>query len=150
MDPFKIVFADDDEDDHLLFQKALDDIAIPTQIVAIKNGEKLMKHLLKNLLNLPDVIFLDLNMPRKTGTECLTEIKKNKKLRHIPIIIYSTGYHTDILDLLYKYGAVYCIRKSGKSKEIKKNITLALQLIIESKGLQPAREKFTLGFKDDK
>ncbi len=143
--PLKIVFADDDKDDHFIFAKALEDISIRTSLICINNGEKLMQYLSEQMHQLPDVIFLDLNMPRKNGSECLTEIKNNKNFKHIPFIIYSTSFHTDILDLLYKYGAFYCIRKSTNSVETKRMLKIALNAISEKKHLQPAREDFALG-----
>ncbi|HEY0031087.1 MAG TPA: response regulator, partial [Bacteroidia bacterium] len=103
--PINIVLADDDKDDHFLFAKALQEMPVSTCLTPISDGEKLMRYLSENLKQLPDVIFLDLNMPRKNGSECLTEIKLNRRLQHLPIIIYSTSFHKDILDLLYKYGA---------------------------------------------
>lgn len=144
--PLKIILVDDDDDDHFIFFKTLDEIAIPTELTCFVSGDSVLQFLSKNLLNLPDVIFLDLNMPRKSGSECLNEIKQNKKLNHIPVIVYSTAYHKDIVDCLYKSGAFFCMQKSAENKSTKKAITLALQSILENQTNQPSREKFTLGF----
>jgi CheY-like chemotaxis protein len=144
--PLKIIFVDDDEDDHFFFEKALDEIAIPTHLTCFINGEDLMQFLSKNTLNLPDIIFLDMNMPRKNGLDCLIEIKQNKKLRHIPVIIYSTAYHKDILDCLYENDAFHCIRKSSDSKQTKKALTAVLESILKKQNQHPSREEFALGF----
>jgi CheY-like chemotaxis protein len=143
--PLRIVLVDDDEDDHFIFAKTLNEIQIPTILTSITESENLMDYLL-NLYDLPDVIFLDLNMPRKNGCECLTEIKQHAKLKHIPIIIYSTSYHKDILDILYAKGAIYSIRKSPSGKQTRESIEIALDFIIKNNILQPDRKKFTLGF----
>ena len=70
-----ILLADDDTDDCIFFKKALDELTLPTNLVAVHDGEQLM-HLLTNDTNpLPHILYLDLNMPRKNGFECLSEIK---------------------------------------------------------------------------
>ncbi|MBA2611170.1 MAG: response regulator, partial [Bacteroidetes bacterium] len=94
--PFNILLADDDTDDCFLFEKALKEIPIATHLTTVSNGEVLMDYLLKNPMNLPDVLFLDLSMPRKTGYECLIEIKENKKLEAIPIIVFTTSIPSNI------------------------------------------------------
>lgn len=142
--PLKIVLVDDDKDDHLIFSKALEDTSFATDLILLSNGEKLMEYLSKNIKALPDAIFLDLNMPRKNGSECLVEIKQNKNLNAIPIIIYSTGFHADILDLLYKYGAYYCIRKSSNKLHTNKVLKIVLKTISERSGIRPSREKFEI------
>jgi CheY-like chemotaxis protein len=144
----KIILVDDDKDDHFIFEKTLKELPIPSDVVCINDGEKLMEHLSENINQLPDAIFLDLNMPRKNGSECLTEIKLNKKLKNIPVIIYSTSFHNDILDLLHKHGAYYCIRKSTDPVSTKKNLMMALKSIIDRKEHQPSREKFAPGVID--
>ena len=70
-----ILLADDDQDDRILFQDALSEIQIPSSLSFATNGEELIKLLKKNASNLPDILFLDLNMPLKTGSECLTDIR---------------------------------------------------------------------------
>src|SRR4051812_32115664 len=107
-----ILLADDDKDDRFFFGKALQAIPILTDLVTVEDGKKLMEHLLKNPKRLPDVLFLDLNMPRKNGSECLAEIKDSPKIKQLPVIIYSTSLHEDVADLLYEKGAHYYIRKT--------------------------------------
>jgi CheY-like chemotaxis protein len=143
-----IVLVDDDEDDHFIFSTILDEIKIPTQLTSITESEEIVDHLL-SLPHLPDIIFLDFNMPRKNGYDCLIEIKACEDLKRIPVIIYSTSYKKDILDMLYDQGAVFSIRKSSSSNETKKCIETALELAIEKEMvLQPARKEFTLGFRE--
>jgi DNA-binding NtrC family response regulator len=144
--PLKIVLVDDDRDDHLIFAKALKEVAVETELTCLTNGEKLMGYLSKHIHDLPDAIFLDLNMPRKNGSECLVEIKRNKNLKNIPVVIYSTDFHTDILDILYKYGAYYCIRKSANKSQALDSVRRVLKSLAEHAGAQPPREKFAIGF----
>jgi len=65
--PFDIMLADDDADERFLFEKALKEIPIATRVTPVSNGQELMDYFFKNSMNPPDVLFLDLSMPRKTG-----------------------------------------------------------------------------------
>ena len=84
-----IFLAEDDEDDALFFKEVLSELLSNADLTIFTNGEKLMNQLYMNEL-LPDIIFLDLNMPRKNGFECLKEIKSNSSLKAIKTIILST------------------------------------------------------------
>jgi len=138
-----LLLADDDKDDRFFFNKVLKELPIPTQLTTVEDGEKLMQYLSKNHQHLPHILFLDLNMPRKNGSECLTEIKKDPKLKDLPVIIYSTALHEDLADLLYEKGAHYYIRKTDIT-ELKKVIPQALRLMLETKFERPKRDKFIL------
>jgi CheY-like chemotaxis protein len=138
-----ILLADDDNDDRFFFEKVLKQIPIPAQLTSIEDGEKLMELLIANYKKLPDVLFLDLNMPRKNGSECLMEIKQSKKLKDLPVIIYSTSLSDDIADHLYNNGAHYYIRKAD-IMELKKVLHYILRLLWERRFTRPAREKFVL------
>jgi CheY-like chemotaxis protein len=138
--PLHILLADDDKDDRWFFAKALDDLPFPTALKTVENGELLITHLLETVDKLPDVLFLDLNMPKKNGAECLFAIRANESLRNIPVIIYSTSLHNDIADILYKNGAYYFIRKT-EFQELKKILMKVLPAISEKK-MRPERGKF--------
>jgi response regulator RpfG family c-di-GMP phosphodiesterase len=141
--PIKILYLDDDDDDHFIFSRVLSDIDASIQLVSLRESEKLMDYLLKNLDDLPHYIFLDLNMPKKNGKECVTEIKANSYLNHIPVIIYSTSYGEDILDELYQKGAIFAIRKSSSCEQIKKMV----RYVLESNNLTQDKNRFALEFK---
>ena len=77
---YNLLLADDDEDDCDFFKEALDELLLPTSLVTVNDGVQLMDFLSESgAENLPDILFLDLNMPRKNGLECLTEIKQLEK-----------------------------------------------------------------------
>ena len=140
--PFYILLADDDEDDCFLFKEALDELDIKTQLSIVHNGEQLIKWL--NNKELPHLLFMDLNMPRKNGMDCLIEIKGSENFNNLPIIIYSTSFQADVVDLLYKQGAQFYIRKPNKFLELKNVIHNALTLAAELKYKQPSKENFVL------
>ena len=137
-----ILLADDDTDDCFFFEKALREIPIATQLTMVNNGERLMDYLSKNIEHLPDVLFLDLNMPRKSGFECLTEIKENSKLKDIPVIMFSTSYTMDpnyeqsMIDVLHKLGSQDYIRKPGDFSKLKELIHQSLIKLIEKRTLK--------------
>ncbi|MGZ3895049.1 MAG: response regulator [Bacteroidia bacterium] len=139
----KLLLADDDKDDRFFFNKVLQELSIPTHLTTVEDGEKLMQYLSKNHKHLPDLLFLDLNMPRKNGAECLVEIKGDKRLKELPVIIYSTSLHEDVADLLYDKGAHYYIRKTDII-ELKKVLGYTLGLMIASNFERPKRTKFIL------
>ena len=137
--PLNILLADDDADDCFFFEKALREISILTQVIVVNDGEQLMDFLSKNSAQLPDVLFLDLNMPRKSGFECLTEIMENTKLKELAVVMYSTSYTQDpnyeqsIINVLYKLGAKDYIRKPGEFAKLKELIQQSLIKVIELK-----------------
>ncbi|MES2397190.1 MAG: response regulator [Bacteroidota bacterium] len=146
--PVDILLADDDKDDRFFFDKALKSLAIPTKLTTVEDGEQLMDYLTKNSKNLPDVLFLDLNMPRKKGSECLSEINLDPKLKDLPVIIYSTSLHEDVADQLYKNGAFYYVHKTDLS-ELEKILLQVLTMIAEKKFVRPSRESFILNITEN-
>ena len=143
--PLNILLADDDTDDCIFFKEAVEELLLSTQLTAVNDGEQLMKLLTNETNELPDVLFLDLNMPRKNGFECLSEIKGNQKLRQLPVIIFSTSFEQEVVNLLYRNGAQYFIRKPSEFSQFKKIIHQTfITLIIPQNILQPNRENFVL------
>ncbi|MEO5643471.1 MAG: response regulator [Bacteroidia bacterium] len=141
--PISVLLADDDRDDCFFFKNALSKLSIPTQFTTVSDGEKLMKYLLENSSALPAVLFLDFNMPRKNGAECLREIKHNRNFKSLPVIMYSTALHDAIADDLYDEGAHYFVRKEGLT-ELTNVLLRVLTMITENKFERPARDKFVL------
>ncbi len=114
-----ILLADDDIDDCFFFKRALKDIPILNDLAIVNDGEELMLYLHEPLNTLPDIIFLDLSMPRKTGIECLNEINESEKFKGIDVVIFSTSFGRDIeyeqrlINMLSNMGARDFIRKPG-------------------------------------
>jgi CheY-like chemotaxis protein len=140
----RVLLADDDMDDCLLFKQALEELPISTHLTIVHDGDQLMKLLLKNINRLPHVLYLDLNMPRKNGFECLTEIRLNEKLKALPAIMYSTSAEQSVIDRLYQIGAQHFIRKPFDFPEIKRVIHHSLTLIMGETALQRTKNEFIL------
>ena len=117
-----ILLADDDIDDCIFFKGALEKSPISTNLIAVHDGNQLMQLLTNETNDLPHVIFLDLNMPRKNGFECLSELKLSEKLKHLPVIMFSTSNDQEVVSRLYLNGAQYFIRKPSVISQFEKII----------------------------
>jgi len=105
-----IFLADDDEDDTFLFQEALGQIPLLTDLVIAENGMELMKKL-GSTEQVPDLIFLDMNMPVKNGLECLQELRRSDIYKETPVVILSTSVAGYLLEDAYNAGANLYIQK---------------------------------------
>ncbi|WP_291119904.1 response regulator [Flavobacterium sp. UBA6135] len=123
-----IALADDDVDDRLFFKDAFDELKINTIVNTYCDGEELMNFLNTENSKLPNIIFLDLNMPRKNGFECLLEIKKNKKFDSIAIAIYSTSSSEEDIENTFVNGANIYIKKPSDFATLKKIISEVVTL----------------------
>jgi CheY-like chemotaxis protein len=119
-DYITICLADDDEDDRLFFTDAFDELRINTRVKTFKDGVELMNYLNHADSILPNVLFLDLNMPKKNGVECLLEIKKNEKFNDIAIAIYSTSSTEEHIEETFVNGANIYIKKPNDFENLKK------------------------------
>lgn len=139
-----ILLADDDNDDCLLFKDALEELPLSAALTTVFDGDQLMQLLKKEDTVLPDILFLDLNMPRKNGFQCLLEIKKDEKLHNVPVIIFSTSYEPDIATQLYKNGALHYIQKPNEFSKLKHVIYDAIAIAAQRNSTQPSIEGFVL------
>ncbi|RKS02427.1 MULTISPECIES: response regulator [unclassified Flavobacterium] len=115
-----IILADDDEDDRLFFTDAFDELKINTKVNTFNDGVELMNYLNKPDAILPNVLFLDLNMPRKNGIECLDEIKMDEKFNDIAIAIFSTSSSEEHIEETFVRGANIYIKKPSDFATLKK------------------------------
>ncbi|HYV92528.1 MAG TPA: response regulator [Chitinophagales bacterium] len=120
----KILFiADDDQDDIELFMEAVNEIDGSIQCYSAIDGEDALKKLRDMLPGLPDIIFLDLNMPRINGKQCLAEIKKIEKLSGVAVVIYSTSSIQHDIDEARKLGAACFLTKPSSFSELCKELS---------------------------
>ncbi len=125
-EPFRILLADDDEADRLLFKEAFEEIKINTKVLTVNNGAELMEYLHRAGTVLPEIIFLDLNMPRKNGFECLKEIRANKSFNEISICIYSTSAAERDIEATFIAGANVYISKPNDFNVLKQVLEKAV------------------------
>lgn len=115
-DPIVILMADDDDDDFLLTQKALKKSKLLNRLIRVRDGEELLDFLhdrgeFKGKSERPGVILLDLNMPRKDGREALKEIKSDKVLSTIPVVVFTTSKAEEDIYRSYQLGVNSFITK---------------------------------------
>ncbi len=118
--PLHIMLADDDEDDRNFFNDAINDLKISNKLTIFNNGKDLMDYLEHPETVLPDILFLDLNMPCKTGNECLKDIRSNPKFKDISIAIYSTSSSDKDIEETFVGGANIYIKKPNDFTKLKK------------------------------
>ena len=113
----KILYADDDIDDCELIVEALEQIDPGIECTMVSDGKQAL-----NVLNeeaaLPDYIFLDVNMPVMDGKHCLMEIKKDHRLKDIPVVIYSTSQNENEISELYAMGAREYLKKPNSFSDL--------------------------------
>ena len=144
--PVYVLLADDDEDDRMLFKEVLNELSTSTFLMTVEDGEKLMG-LLSTLPSSPPphVIFLDINMPRKNGIECLAEIRSNPKFDNVPIFMFSTSLDLQDIDMTYKNGANLYIPKSIFFTSQKQIIQELFTVHWKNYLAKIPKEKFVLG-----
>ncbi|WP_163409846.1 response regulator [Flavobacterium ajazii] len=134
-----IYLADDDEDDRMLFIEAIQEVDQSIAVTEAKDGQQLLDILNSDSLNLPEIIFLDINMPGKGGFECLQEIRNsNTDLKSVNIIMLSTSSSSLSIDKAFELGAsFYAVKPStfdGLKKLIKKTLEMNLISVDQHSG----------------
>jgi len=142
--PFHILLADDDKSDRFLFTEAFSELKIETIVRTVNNGIELMEWLNMENVNLPHLLFLDLNMPRKNGLQCLKEIRSNKKLKDISIAIYSTSDSEKDIEETFLNGANVYITKPNDFNLLKQLLEKAVMTAFQYQGKTMKRENFLL------
>ncbi|MBE9464676.1 response regulator [Dyadobacter subterraneus] len=141
-----IFLVDDDEDDCLLFEDALREVCDTTELRTANDGVELMDILENKIPPTPDVIFLDLNMPKKNGLECLSEIRSEGKYKDIPVVIFSTSGEEETINKVYDQGANYYIRKPGSYPKLKMAIQHILSIDWRQHPFKTFKENFYFQF----
>ena len=141
-----ILLADDDEDDQYLFSMAVEKGFEQAKVTTAGDGQALMKILKEATKKQPDIIFLDLNMPRKNGKECLEEIRANKNLAKIPVVIYSTSVSKIDVDETYKSGANLYLEKPSDYNHLIKVLPAILKLDWQKYFPSPDKELYVFTY----
>ncbi len=116
-----LLIAEDDEDDRFLAKKAFRASGSKVPIEFAKDGEELIDKLEESVEKgekMPDLILLDLNMPKKDGRQCLAEIKQSPALKKIPVIVFTTSKLPEDIDKTYDLGTSSYINKPVEFKEL--------------------------------
>jgi CheY-like chemotaxis protein len=114
--------VDDDPDDQEIFINAIHSVEEFCVCNGAFNGEDAIRQLSELYVELPELIFLDLNMPKMDGKQCLAKIKALKKLQNIPVIIYSTSADKKEIAATYELGASFFLQKPNRFEELYKAV----------------------------
>ena len=120
-----VFLVDDDTDDQDFFKSALQTIDNSAFLLSAFNGEHALEMINGGNVD-PDIVFLDLNMPRLSGKQCLTLIKKMERLKDVPVIIFSTTRQFHEAEETKKLGAALFLTKPSSYTELKNNLSLIL------------------------
>ena len=109
----KILIGEDDDDDYLIFSLAVEETSFKVLLSRAIDGQMVLTQLEKEL---PDILFLDLNLPVKDGRECLKEIRANHNFDALPVIIYTSYEDLTNIEFCYREGSnLYAIKPSSVS-----------------------------------
>lgn len=124
----EILLVDDDQDDRSIFNDALSELKIETSLTMLEDGRDLVGYLEDPKNKRPDILFLDLNMPYKSGVECLKEIRAIQKFKDLSVAIYSTSNSEKDMEDTFINGANIYIRKPNDFTQLKKVLTEVLSI----------------------
>lgn len=109
-----VLIAEDDDDDYLIFSLAIAETKVAVGLTRARDGENLMKVLSEQI---PDILFLDMQMPCKNGRECLKEIRGNRRYDDLPIIIFSSFTDPNTIEYCFREGSnLYTIKPNSISE----------------------------------
>lgn len=119
--PKNIFLADDDCDDVDFFTTALKDIPLNYELNVACDGKELIEKLSRTDKT-PDIIFIDVNMPRMNGIDALSVIRNETPFTEIPVIVYSTSANETFIKKAYEAGASYYFTKPIDIKKLRDRI----------------------------
>jgi CheY-like chemotaxis protein len=130
-----ILLADDSADEHFLFLHTMKNVDTDVKIYTVLNGVELIKWLNQPDAVMPDLLFLDLNMPLKNGKETLKEIRKNDRFADLNVLIYSTSDEKRDVDETFALGANLYVKKPQDYNELERTLSKLISLYRE-KGIE--------------
>lgn len=136
-----VLLAEDDRDDVEVFADALRNTNIPSTLRHAKDGDELFIELNAAV---PDLLFLDINMPCKDGISCILEIRQNRKFDGLPVVMFSSLSHHSYVDKAYRYGANYYLVKTTTVGALTQRLQYLLSIASEKQLYYPAKDEFLL------
>ncbi|MES2568067.1 MAG: response regulator [Bacteroidota bacterium] len=125
----KCLVIDDDPDDQEIFLMCVRKISNEIDCLTANSGVDAVDMLNLNAAYIPDYIFLDVNMPKMNGIECLKVLKKIDRLKNTKILMYSTTSEKDIVSESLRIGADEFIMKPAKTKDLKEKLSLIFKIV---------------------
>lgn len=116
------LLIDDDLDDHEFFSMALQSLTPPVALLSINDCIQAVESLRDRSCAIPQIIFIDINMPKMNGIQCLAELRKMNHLRHVPIYMYSTYADPGIVNDCQNNGASGFVKKEVSIRDLEKKL----------------------------
>lgn len=129
-----VFIIDDDHDDQELLIEALTEINESLLFFKADNGSEAMNKLISGEIPIPDVIFVDLNMPLVDGKQFLSKIKAENTYSKIPVIVFSTSDDKFESNKLIEMGAAYFIKKPSDFKSLIKELEIIFRSHLHQTG----------------
>lgn len=131
IDKINVLLIEDNSEDQFLIRRALEDYEGKINFYCFHDGEEFLNFIKRKVsitsIPIPDIIFMDLNMPKISGTEILKSIKQNRELQYIPIIVITGSISRQDIINAYKNFASGYIRKSFEFETFKKHLKTAIE-----------------------
>jgi len=124
----RLLVIDDDVEDQEIFMEALKEVHPAITCATATSGEDALRKLEGEVVSLPDLIFLDVNMPKLNGKQVLKELKNLPTLSHIPVIMYSTAFAPRDIHEIRELGAVHHLLKPSRFDELCRALEFVLSV----------------------
>ena len=136
-----VLLAEDDLDDVLIFQLAINKLPFAILLTHVDDGDKLISKLEEIL---PDIIFLDINMPCQGGKECIKDIRSKKKFDAVPVIMYTAHKHENYIEETFRNGANFYLIKTNSVDELADRLKQILSINWKQFMYYPTKSDYVL------
>jgi response regulator RpfG family c-di-GMP phosphodiesterase len=139
-----ILLVDDNLNEHVFFIHTLKQIEHDTKLQTINGSIDLLKYLGNKQNPIPDILFLDVNMPLKNGKECLRDLRADRRYDAMPIVTYSTSDAQRDIDDAYIMGANLYLRKPDEMSDLTNLLSIVIDMYHKGHLKNIDRDKFLL------
>jgi len=139
-----LLLTDDNKSEHVFFKHALNYIDASIKLTSMPGGIELMQYLENDQNPLPDILFLDVNMPFKNGKECLSAIRANARFKDVAVVMYSTSDAQKDTDDTFALGADLYVRKPTGKEDLSEILNAVLALYKQGKMKNRSRSGYVL------
>ena len=136
-----ILIADDDHDDVHIFSLALTEVLESATLRHAEDGGKLFEEL---QVKIPDLLFLDINMPCKNGMDCIREIRQDKSYDTMPVVMFTSLQPREFVERTYRLGANFFIDKPTSVEALAMKISKVISIEWKKQMVYPSLEEYVI------
>jgi PleD family two-component response regulator len=145
MDDFTIALTDDDDDEHIIFADALSMMDDHIHLLSFRNGKDLLEDL-NTSSTLPNIVFIDINMPQQDGFETVSAIRALERFKELPVVMYSTSTNRHDVIKSYDLGANLYLRKEVAEHSLISNLKIILSIFKQHNGWKKPELEKAIGY----